>query len=464
MTIDGKPVSGPGTFEVLDPATEQVVGLAPRCSEDQLGEALRSAQNALPGWAADSGARRAALRETAKVVRASAAELGPLFTREQGRPVGEIALSADWLDYYAGLELPVVVVHDDARRRVEVTRRPVGPVAAITPWNAPVLLAMWKVAAALSAGTTMVLKPSPFTPLTTLALASRMANALPAGVLNVISGEEPLGHWMVTHPVPRKVSFTGSVGVGTAVAVAAAGDLKRVTLELGGNDAALVLDDADPDSVAAQIWSSAFANSGQICEATKRVFVPRRLQSALVDALADRARSAKLGHGLEEGVELGPLTTEAQRDRIVALVEDAVTHGARVVTGGRCRPGPGYFYEPTIVTQAAPGQRLVDEEQFGPALPVIGYDDLEEAVHAVNATPYGLGSSVWGTDTSRARAVADRLQVGMVKINGFGGVPGPDAPFAGIKHSGVGVENGPWGLLEYTDVHVTQTWHSEGEL
>ncbi|MEU1275769.1 aldehyde dehydrogenase family protein [Streptomyces sp. NPDC005799] len=459
MTINGEAVTGDRTFEVIDPATGTPMGAAPQCSPAQLDLAMGSAQRALRPWASDHETRRKAMHEAAELMRRAAPELGPLFTQEQGSPVqaavGQLMISADWLDYFADLELPAKTVRTYPDRTIEVSRRPVGVVAAITPWNAPVLLAMWKIAPALAAGATMVLKPSPYTPLTTLALGQVFSAALPLGVLNIVSGLEPLGQQLVSHPTPRKIAFTGSIPTGKAVAVAAAEDLKRVTLELGGNDAAIVLDDADIDRIVEPLFFSAFANSGQICEATKRVYVPERLYGRLLDALADRARSARVGHGLEPDVELGPLTTHFQRDHVEDLVQDAKAGGATIAAGGHRIAGDGYFFEPTIIGDVEDGVRIVDEEQFGPALPVIAYKDVDEAVRRANATMYGLAGSVWSSDLDRARAVAVRLEVGRVKING-GGLPSPEAPFGGVKWSGVGVENGPWGLEEYTDLHVTE--------
>ncbi|GHB82980.1 aldehyde dehydrogenase [Streptomyces umbrinus] len=460
MTINGEAVACEGTFDVIDPATGAPMGSAPQCSPAQLDLAMQAAQSALEPWSSDHESRRKAMHEAAELMRGSAQELGPLFTKEQGRPVamavGEIAISAAWLDYYADLELPEKSVRNLPDRTIEVSRRPVGVAAAITPWNAPILLAMWKIAPALAVGATMVLKPSPYTPLTTLALGQVLAAALPPGVLNIVSGTDPLGRQLVSHPTPRKIAFTGSIPTGKRVAVDAANDLKRVTLELGGNDAAIVLDDADIDRIVEPLFMSAFANSGQICEATKRVYVPERLYGKLVDALADRARAARVGSGLEPDVELGPLTTDFQRDHVEDLVREAKAAGATIAAGGHRLPGDGYFFEPTIIGDVQEGTRIVDEEQFGPALPVVPYKDLDDAVQRANATMYGLAGSVWSADVDRARAVAARLMVGRVKIN-TGGLPSMEAPFGGVKWSGVGVENGPWGLEEYTDLHVIET-------
>jgi acyl-CoA reductase-like NAD-dependent aldehyde dehydrogenase len=464
MTIAGASRVGDTSFAVLDPATDELVGEAPQCGETDLDTAMNAAQAAFPAWAKDKAARREMLHAAAEKVRSAAADLGTLFVREQGRPLrqaaGEISVSASWLDYYADLELEAEPLVDGPGYRAVMDRRPLGVVAAITPWNAPVLLAMWKIAPALAAGNTMVLKPSPVAPLTLLAIGDLLRDVLPLGVLNVISGEEPLGSMMIDHPVPRKISFTGSVTVGKAVAVRAAQDLKRVTLELGGNDPAILLDDVDVDAVADDLFYSAFMNCGQICEAVKRVYVPEDLHGPLVDALADRARAAKVGNGLDPTTQIGPLTVAAQRDRVDGLVRDAVAHGGRIVAGGRKIEGTGNFYQPTIVAGVTDGIRLVDEEQFGPALPVIAYRNLDDVVARCNGSMYGLTASVWSPDEERAGNVGRRLQVGKAKVNGHGRLPVPHVPFGGIKWSGIGVENGLPGLHEYTTIQVSEIYGS----
>jgi acyl-CoA reductase-like NAD-dependent aldehyde dehydrogenase len=336
---------------------------------------------------------------------------------------------------------------------VTVRRRPVGVVAAIAPWNVPLALAFWKVAPALRAGCSVVLKPSPYTPLSTLRVGEILRSVLPPGVLNVVAGEDELGAWMTGHPVPRKVSFTGSVPVGKLVAAAAARDLKRVTLELGGNDAALILDDADVDAIAEPLFTSAFSNAGQICCAVKRVYVPERLHDRLAGALADLAGSFPVGDGAEPQTKMGPLAHEAQRRRVAQLVDEAVATGGRVLAGGRELDRSGFFYAPTVVTGAAQSTTLVSDEQFGPALPLIAYRDEDAAIAAANGTPYGLGGSVWSADPDRAGAVADRLECGTVWINTHKALA-VHQPFGGLKWSGIGTENGVWGLDEYTDLQV----------
>ena len=383
--------------------------------------------------------------------------LGPILTAEQGKPIGDAAIevfgSAIWLQYFAELEAPPTVIRDDDQAYVEVVRRPVGVVAGITPWNYPLVLAFWKIAPALLAGNTIVVKPSPFTPLTTLRLGELLRDVVPPGVLNIVSGSDQLGAWMTTHPVPRKISFTGSIETGKKVALAAAADLKRVTLELGGNDPAIVLDDAEPAVVARGIFAGAFQNNGQVCSAVKRVYVPERLYGEVVAALVEEARAAKVGEGTEPGVTLGPINNKPQLDRVAELVADALSHGAKAATGGAPLDGPGYFFQPTILTDLMDGTRIVDEEQFGPALPVVAYRDLDDAVERANATHFGLSGSVWGADADRATEVAGRLECGTAWVNTHLALA-PQQPFGGFKWSGIGVENGPWGLAEFSEVQA----------
>ncbi|REF00137.1 aldehyde dehydrogenase family protein [Thermomonospora umbrina] len=457
MTIAGEGVTAPGTFGVVNPATGAEHAEAPDCSREQLDEAMASAADAFPVWRSDEPARRAALLAAAEALFASAADLAPVLTAEQGKCLQdatmEIIGTGVWLKYFAELELPREVIQDDARAFVEVVRRPMGVVAAITPWNFPVLLAAWKLGPALLAGNTVVLKPSPYTPLTTLRLGELLRGVLPPGVLNVVSGGDRLGAWMTEHPVPRKISFTGSVPTGKKVAASAAPDLKRVTLELGGNDPAIVLEDADVAAVADRLFAGAFFNNGQTCSAIKRVYVPDALHDDLVEALAERARSARVGNGMDEGVQYGPIQNRPQFERVSELVADALAGGGRAAAGGRPIDGPGYFFEPTIVAGVDDGSRIVDEEQFGPALPVVRYSDLEDAVARANGTEFGLSGSVWGTDTDRAAEVAARLECGTAWVNTHVALA-PHQPFGGFKWSGLGVENGPWGLHGFTELQV----------
>ena len=457
MTIGGERVAAPSTFGVVNPATGEVHAEAPDCSREQLDQAFESAAKAYRDWKLDEGARRAALREAAARMFAAGDEIGPVLTAEQGKPLAAAGIEAMaagfWFNYFADLETPREVIQDDDAAYAEVVRRPMGVVAAITPWNFPIVLASWKIAPALLAGNTMVLKPSPYTPRSTLLMGEILSEVLPPGVLNVVSGGDELGKWMTSHPVPRKVSFTGSVATGKHVNQSAAPDLKRVTLELGGNDPAILLDDVDPAAVADKLYAGAFDNCGQICSAIKRVYVPEALHDDVVEALAAKASAAKVGDGMDPETELGPVQNKPQFDRVSELVAEALDGGASAAAGGAPIDGPGYFFQPTVLTGVAEGTRIVDEEQFGPALPVISYRDVDDVVERANATTYGLSGSVWSADTDRAAAVAERLECGTAWVNAHVQL-GPHQPFGGFKWSGLGVENGPWGLAGFTEIQV----------
>jgi acyl-CoA reductase-like NAD-dependent aldehyde dehydrogenase len=458
MTIDGRPAAGDATFGVVNPATGEVFERAPDCSRFELDEAMAAATRAFASsWRDDEARRREVLLGCAATLDAGADELAAILTREQGKPLakaaGEIKSAAKWFQYTAKLEIPVEIALDNDRVRVEVRRRPHGVVAAITRWNYPVSLAIWKVAPALLAGNTVVLKPSPFTPLATLRMGELLRDVVPAGVLNVVAGGDEFGVWMTTHPAVRKISFTGSVETGKLVAAAAAPDLERVTLELGGNDPALVLDDVEPDAIAKRLFWGAFENCGQICSAIKRVYVPEARYEAFLDALAAAASGATVGVGTDEVSQIGPINNKPQVDRVTELVEDARAGGAWIVTGGARIGNRGYFYAPTIVGDVGEGTRLVKEEQFGPALPVVPYSDVDDAVAQANATHFGLSGSVWSDDVERATALAGRLECGTAWVNQHLNVL-PHAPFGGAKWSGIGVENGPWGLLGFTEIQT----------
>ena len=457
MTIAGEAAPTEGTFGVRNPATGEVFAQAPECTRQQLDAAFDAAAKAARDWKADEAARRAVLLRAADVLLASGAELAPVLTAEQGKPLSdagiEVFAAAIWSQYFANLEMAPQIIQDDDEAYVELARRPLGVVAAITPWNFPLTLAFWKIAPALLAGNTLVLKPSPYTPLSTLKVGELLRDVFPPGVVNIVSGGDELGAWMTSHPVPRKISFTGSVETGKKVAMSAAPDLKRVTLELGGNDPAIVLDDADPAVVASAIFAGAFNNNGQVCSAIKRVYVPEALYDDVVEGLAQHARSIKVGEGTEEGVKLGPINNEPQYERVKELVADALSHGATAVTGGKAMDRPGYFFEPTILAGLSDGTRIVDEEQFGPALPVVPYRDLGDAIDRANATHFGLSGSVWGADTDRAAAVAAQLECGTAWVNTHLALS-PQQPFGGFKWSGIGVENGPWGLAEFSEFQV----------
>jgi acyl-CoA reductase-like NAD-dependent aldehyde dehydrogenase len=457
MTIGGEAVAGAATFDVTDPATGERAGVAPDATSAELDRAVEAAQAALPAWSADASARREALLAANAAIKGAAERLAEVLTAEQGKPLknatGEVLGTASSFKYYAGLEVTPEVLQDDDNAHVVVRRRPVGPVGAITPWNFPLALAAFKLAPALAAGNTVVLKPSPYTPLATLLLGDVLRDVLPAGVLNVVSGRDPLGAVLAGHPGIRKVSFTGSVATGKAVAATAAPDLKRVTLELGGNDPAIILDDAEPTEVVKAMFWSAFDNNGQTCSAVKRVYVPASLYDDVVDAFAERAAKVRIGDGRDPASQLGPVQNARQLERVRGLVAHAVDAGAKVVVGGGAPEGRGLFFEPTILANVEDGTAVVDEEQFGPVLPIVGYGDVADAVARANATHFGLGASVWSADPERAATVAEGVEAGTVWVNAHLRM-GRDQPFGGLKWSGIGLENGRYGYETFTDAQV----------
>ncbi|WP_243451185.1 aldehyde dehydrogenase family protein [Sphingosinicella sp. CPCC 101087] len=459
MLIDGALVEGERFFEVIDPATGRAFALAPDATRTQLDAAVAAARRAFPAWQDRSlEERREILRRAGARLREEAEPIGALLTSEQGKPlrdaIGEVGRAADQIDGLTALDISDQLLRDDGRERIEIRHRPLGVVGGITPWNVPVVLAMVKVAQALYTGNTLVLKPSPLTPLSTLAVAQAIADIVPAGTVNVLSGGNDLGAWMTSHPGIDKISFTGSVETGRRVLRSAADTFKRVTLELGGNDPAIVLADADVEAAADGIARSAFANCGQVCMAVKRVLVPAALHDALVEALARRASRIRTGPGTNPESTMGPLQNRMQFNKVAELLDEVrATPGARIVTGGTVSSNGGYFIEPTVVVGLSDDAPLVREEQFGPVIPVLSYDDVDEAIARANATHFGLGASLWTRDIVRARDLAGRLEAGSVWINRHGG-NAKDVPFGGAKYSGYGREQGVVGLHSYMEMQV----------
>lgn len=457
LLIDGALVEGDLTMEVINPANEQVLAECPRASQAQLDRAVAAARAAFPSWSATPIAeRKAVVAAIADVIEANAKELAQLLTQEQGKPLadatGEIYGTAAFFRYFTTLDLPVQVLDDSEGRRVEAHRKPLGVVGAIVPWNFPMILMAFKLPPALIAGNTLVLKPAPTTPLTTLKLGELIREIVPPGVVNLITDANDLGAALTAHPGVDKISFTGSSATGAKVMAGAAGLLKRITLELGGNDAGVVLDDVDPAAVAPKLFNSAFQNSGQVCIAMKRLYVHDRVYDAVVDELAKIAEETIVGDGLEQGTKLGPLNNRMQYEKVKELLEDAAKQGT-IAAGGEVPDRPGYFIRPTIVRDISDGTRLVDEEQFGPVLPVIRFHDDEEAIERANRSSYGLGGSIWSSNLDRAYALADKLQAGTVWINKHAELD-PSIPFGGAKQSGIGRELGQEGLEEFTQLKI----------
>ncbi|MCR9278755.1 MAG: aldehyde dehydrogenase family protein [Pseudomonadaceae bacterium] len=457
LLINGELTDGAQTMDVVNPATEQTLAVCPRADEAQLNEAVAAAKAAFAGWSETPiEERKAVVAKIADVIEANGAELAQLLTSEQGKPIadatGEVYGTAAFFRYFTSLDLPVETIDDNEGRLVEAHRKPLGVVGAIVPWNFPMILMAFKVPPALIAGNTVVLKPSPTTPLTSLRLGELIKDIVPAGVVNIVTDANDLGAPLTAHPDIRKVSFTGSTATGSKVMAGAAGLLKRITLELGGNDAGVVLDDVDPKTVAPALFQSAFQNSGQVCIAMKRLYVHESIYDEMVDELSTLANEAVIGDGLEQGTTHGPLQNKMQYERVVELLNDAAENGS-IAAGGEVPEQPGYFIRPTIVRDVAEGSRIVDEEQFGPVLPVIKYSEEADVIGRANGTDYGLGGSVWSSNLDRAYAVADKMEAGTIWINKHAELD-PSIPFGGAKQSGLGAELGQDGLKEFTQLKI----------
>lgn len=435
-------------FPVINPATAEVFAMAPRCESAQLESAVTAAAQAFKGWQQDSQQRRLALTKMAEIIRDNSETLALLLTQEQGKPLkqarSEVISAVLQIQMATSLALPQEILQDTDQHFIKLIRKPYGVVAAIVPWNFPVSIAMGKVATALLAGNTVVLKPSPYTPLTTLKIAELTRAVFPAGVFNTLSGLDELGAQLTQHPLVSKIDFTGSVTTGKKIAAAAAPDLKRITLELGGNDPAIVLPDAEPADIAKAVFWGAFTNSGQVCVAIKRLYVHEARAEALLQELAELARSTPVGNGLDEQVRLGPINNETQFERVRHLIETAKQHGARVVAGGEAL-SQGYCFQPTILSNLSDDEAVVVQEQFGPVLPVLTYREVDDAIARANNSHYGLGASLWSANVEEATALAEQLEAGTTWVNQHLALT-PLAPFGGCKWSGLGVINGKWGL------------------
>lgn len=461
MTINGRRVPADSYREIRNPAnTDEVVGLAPLGTREHLEQAINAAGEAFASWRHSSDQdREQACQAIARVVGENTEELKVLLTKEQGKPLKglgsefEMGGCAAWAGYTAGLSLPSKVLEESDKSRIVMQREPVGVVASITPWNWPLLIAIWHVVPAIRTGNTVVIKPSPFTPLGTLRMFELVSEVLPPGLINVISGDDELGAALSRHERVGKVVFTGSIATGRKIMSSAAPTLKPLTLELGGNDPAIMLPDADPEKFAEGLFWGAMINSGQTCGAIKRLYVHDSLFDRTCEALVAFSRNIPVGDGMDESSLLGPLQNERQFKRVNELVEDAKAAGAKMLTGGKPAGGNNYFYPVTFVTNIEDGTRLVDEEQFGPVLPIIRYTDVADAVSRANSLEFGLDASVWGTDRDETQRIASQLEAGTVYINKHAEIA-PHVPFGGIKCSGLGVEFGEEGLAAYTTIKV----------
>ncbi|MGN6405996.1 aldehyde dehydrogenase family protein [Sinomonas sp.] len=438
---------------VPDAATRETIGHAPVHGLDDLEAAIAAARAAQPAWNALGDAERSRiLNAIADDLEANLEELASILSREQGKPLDgpnarfEVGACAVWTRSAANTVLEPEVVFDAGGARSEVHYDPLGVVGAIGPWNWPMMITVWQIAPSLRMGNTVVAKPSSFTPLSVLALAEIFNRHLPEGVLTVVSGNREVGAAIAAHRGLDKIMFTGSTEAGRKIVASSAQNLARLTLELGGNDPGIVLPGTDAKAIAENLFWGCFINTGQTCAALKRLYVHESVYDDVVEALAELASATPMGPGLQEGNVLGPLQNQSQFDIVKDLVDDARARGARIVVGGEPSPELGpLFYRATVVADIEDGARLVDEEQFGPAIPVIKYTDVDDAIRRANASEQGLGASVWSDDVDAAVAVAKLLQAGTVWINQHGTL-NPDVPFGGTKQSGYGQEFGVAGL------------------
>lgn len=457
ISVAGKLLETSDSFSVMNPATGAEFARAPAATAEQLEEAVAAAKSAFKTWSVLTyDQRQKYLDDYADALEVHREELARLLTLEQGKPLKsgaqpEVDQAISWIRQIAARRIPVEILEDTDSHIVELHHTPLGVVGAITPWNFPVLLALWKVAPALLTGNTMVIKPSPFTPLTTLRFGQIAQSVFPAGVLSVVSGGNELGPQMTAHPDIAKISFTGSTETGKHVIRSAAGTVKRLTLEMGGNDAAIVLPDADWKAAIAQLFWGAIGNSGQWCVGIKRLYIHRSFHNEFVSAFVDYARQQKLGDGLDPSVTVGPVQNKMQFDKVRTFLDDIKANGQKIVLGGEVDESQaGYFIPVTVVDNPPEHSKIVQEEQFGPIVPIIVYDDVDDVIERANDSPFGLGGSVWGRDTQAAVAVANRLETGMVWVNEMH-TQGVDIPFGGHKQSGVGTEGGHEGRLLFTN-------------
>lgn len=458
--IDGEMIATGHWMDVVNPATEEVIGRVPACGKDELDRAVAAARKAFKSWRKTSmDERREAALAISATIKDNLDELMRLLTSEQGKPhhqaKGELLGAAGMAKAQSTLSLDEDISEDSDTRLSRTRRVPVGVVGGIVPWNFPVSMAVQKIVPALLSGCTIVLKPSPFTPLATLRLAELIAGVVPAGTVNIITGPDELGPLITEHPDIDKITFTGSTATGKKIMEGASKDLKRITLELGGNDASIVLPDVDVEKVAEQLFWSSFMNAGQVCIAAKRVYIHEDIYDDLSKAIAAYARTVKVGDGAQQGTAVGPIQNRKQYERVLELIEDARDNGYKFLVGGEDQDrlqdsgGTGYYVPITILDNPPEDARIVAEEQFGPVMPLMKFATEDEAIARANASEYGLAGAVWSKDADKGVAIAEQLETGTVWVNEFMQLS-PFAPFGGHKQSGFGAEYGKEGLLEFT--------------
>lgn len=471
MTIGGQPAKSESTFHAFNPATRRIIADVPDASREQLDAAVQAARKAFKTWSvAPFQTRHTAVAAIGEIISKNAEALIALLTKEQGKPRAgaqwEVLGSALWCQEIAKQSLPDEQVEETVDRRVITRFSPLGVVGGITPWNFPILLAIWKIAPALVTGNTIIIKPSPFTPLCTLKLGELCRDVLPAGVLNVISGGDNLGRWMTAHSGIDKIAFTGHTETGKSVMRSAADGLKRITLELGGNDPAVVLPDVDPKEIAPELFWACFQNNAQFCNATKRVYIHKAIYDDVRDELVEFAKGIKVGNGAEVDTDIGPIQNEPQYQKVVEYFDDCKRNAYKFAIGGEIdADAEGWFIPITIVDNPPENSRIVAEEPFGPIVPLLKWTDEDDVICRANNTRYGLGASVWGSDLAAVERIGGQLEAGTVWLNEIHQYS-PYQAFGGHKESGIGCENSLHGLMEYTNwqtITLKKNWRKDAK-
>ncbi|MDY0207239.1 MAG: aldehyde dehydrogenase family protein [Pseudomonas sp.] len=458
-TVNGVLVEASSSYEIFNPATEHSLGCAAISNEQEVDRAVEAAQQAQKSWAKRSHAeRKALLNQVAEVLQEHSEYLAQLITQEQGKPLSglgsrfEMQACVGWTQVPASLDLEPEVVFEDEQRKDTLHRTPLGVVAAIAPWNWPLMIAIWQIIPAIRMGNTVVLKPSEYTPIATLEMVRLMNQVLPAGVLNSVTGGGHIGSKLSSHKDVNKIMFTGSEATGRKIVIASAASLSPVTLELGGNDAAIILPNTNIKAIAENLFWGAFLNMGQTCACIKRLYVHEENYDELMVELCAIASQIKVGGGMDASVLMGPVQNKMQFDKVKTLIAEAQRSGCDVREFGDL-PSQGLFIPITIVGDIQDGHSLVDQEQFGPVLPVIRYKNIEDAIAAANAVEVGLGASLWLDQAEDAEDLVMQLEAGTVWVNQHGAVH-PMVPFGGSKASGYGVEFGIEGLKAVTQTRV----------
>jgi succinate-semialdehyde dehydrogenase/glutarate-semialdehyde dehydrogenase len=449
------------TIQVTNPATGEVVGVIPNMGATETRRAIEAADKALPDWRARTAKERAQiLRRWFDLMMANQEDLAVLMTVEQGKPLvesrGEIAYAASFLEWFGEEAKRVygdVIPGHGRDKRIVVIKQPIGVTAAITPWNFPSAMIARKVAPALAAGCTMVIKPSELTPFSALAMCVLAQQAgVPPGVVSVVTGDaKPIGEELTSSPIVRKLSFTGSTAVGKLLMAQSAGTLKKLSLELGGNAPFIVFDDADLDAAVAGAVASKYRNAGQTCVCANRIYVQAGIYDRFAERLAETAAAMKVGNGLAPDTKIGPLIDDRAIQKVERHVDDALKHGAKVLTGGKRGDRNGHFYAPTVLVGVTSDTLPMREETFGPVAPLVRFSEESEVIRLANNSQYGLASYFYSRDVQRVWRVAEALESGMVGIND-GIISTEVAPFGGIKESGLGREGSKYGLDEYLEI------------